>query len=113
MADRDKKTKEEFEKAKPFSRAGRMRAAGVAMGTIKKKVADRMAQARKVAEAKEAKKGRPGAGAGVARKGETDRAVARRGGTRGAGRRSGSAGSTRTGGASGVARTDRQRATTR
>ena len=35
MAERDEEVKERFEKAKPFSRAGRMRAASVAMGTLK------------------------------------------------------------------------------
>ena len=69
MAERDKKVKEEYEKAKPFSRAGRMRAAGVAMGTIKKQAADRKAEARKIAEGREAKKGRPGARAGTTPRG--------------------------------------------
>ena len=113
MAERDKKVKEEYEKAKPFSRAGRMRAAGVAMGTIKKQAADRKAEARKIAEGREAKKGRPGAGAGVAKKGETDAGRTRRGGASGATRRGGASGATRRAGTRGAPRTDRQRATTR
>jgi len=113
MAERDKKTKEEYEKAKPFSRAGRMRAAGVAMGTIKKQAADRKAEARAAAEAREAKKGRPGAGAGVVKKGETDAGRTRRGGASGTARRAGTAARVRSTRTSGAARTDRQRATTR
>ena len=113
MAERDKKVKEEYEKAKPFSRAGRMRAAGVAMGTIKKQAADRKAEARAAAEAREAKKGRPGAGAGVAKRGETDAGRTRRGGASGPTRRGGASGATRRAGTRGAPRTDRQRATTR
>tara|TARA_R100001443_G_scaffold95116_1_gene101584 strand:+ start:602 stop:1039 length:438 start_codon:yes stop_codon:yes gene_type:complete len=56
MAERDEEVKEEYEKAKPFSRAGRMRAAGVAMGTIKKKVDDQRAAARRRAEEERKKK---------------------------------------------------------
>ena len=56
MAERDEEVKEEYEKAKPFSRAGRMRAAGVAMGTIKKQVSDQRAAARRRAEEERKKK---------------------------------------------------------
>ena len=42
--DKRKKQKKEYEKAKPFSKAGRMRAAAVAMGAIKGPTPDRQAE---------------------------------------------------------------------
>ena len=42
--DKRKKQKKEYEKAKPFSKAGRMRAASVAMGAIKGPTPDRQAE---------------------------------------------------------------------
>ena len=42
--EKKKKQKEEYEKAKPFSKAGRMRAASVAMGAVKGSPADRQAE---------------------------------------------------------------------
>ena len=71
MAERDEEVKEEYEKAKPFSRAGRMRAAGIAMGTMKKQAADRKAQSRKIAQNLESKKNRPGARRGTTQRGLT------------------------------------------
>ena len=56
MAERDEEVKDEYTKAKPFSRAGRMRAAGVAMGTIKKQAVDQRAAARRRAEEERKKK---------------------------------------------------------